>query len=105
LDGCLEVGGCVPADGCVGLFVGLALMAAALAAAWLVIEVVTPVLFLFLYWLIMKSVARVANDQHGCEGDLARSIGWGGMWATAYTVPLLLIVWAIHWIMKLRGAG
>jgi hypothetical protein len=45
-------------------------------------------------------LARVANDFHGCTGNLLRSLRWGAVWATLYTAPLALLVLAGHLIRQ-----
>jgi hypothetical protein len=95
--------GCADAEGCVGLLIGLALAAVAVAAAWLLVELIFPLVFFVLYWLVLKAVARVANDAHGCEGSLGRSLGWGAIWATVYSAPFALIVYVVHRILAARS--
>ena len=41
-------------------------------------------------------LAKVANDDHGCEGSMLRSAGWGGLWATVYIAPLAVLMWLVH---------
>ncbi len=88
--GCLIVEG----EGClVALIVALILP----GLVWLVVEVAIPCLALVLFGTIRGMLACVVNDRHQCQGHLGRSVGWAGLWATAYTVPLALLVWLIHW--------
>jgi hypothetical protein len=70
--------------------------AVALGAAWLLVELVVPALFFLAYALVRGALARVANDEHGCEGSLVRAATWGALWATVYVAPLALVVWALH---------
>jgi hypothetical protein len=60
------------------------------------VELVVPALFFSTYVLVRGALARVANDDHGCEGSLARAAGWGALWATVYIAPLGLLVFALH---------
>jgi hypothetical protein len=60
------------------------------------VELVAPLTFFLTYWLFMRAIGRVANDRHGCEGDLSRSMGWGALWATAYVLPIAALTWALH---------
>lgn len=98
-DGCSSVdGGCVDLDGegCVGVLGFAAVLALALGAAWVFVELAMPLAFFLTYWLFMRAIGRVANDHHGCDGDAARSIGWGVLWATIYVLPLAGITWIFH---------
>jgi hypothetical protein len=65
---------------------------------------VVPVLFFFVYWLVVRAIARVANDRHGCEGSTFRSIGWAMTWATAYVLPLGAVIWVTHLVLAARMA-
>ena len=80
-----------------------ALAAFALAAAWWLVELAFPAVFFLLYWLVVKAIARVANDRHGCEGDIGRSIAWGALWAALYTLPIAAVVWAVHLVLAARA--
>jgi hypothetical protein len=97
--------GCVGFDGCGGMLVGIVLAAVAFAAAWFVVELVFPAIFFLLYWLVVKAIARVANDHHDCEGSPFRAIEWGMLWATAYTLPIGAVVWCVHLILRAKGHG
>jgi hypothetical protein len=101
LGGGLDVGdpGCSDIEGCAGIVIGVVLAVLAFVAAWIVIELLFPVVFFLLYWLVVKAIARVANDTHGCAGNLGCSLQWGVLWATVYTLPLALVVWGIHAIV------
>lgn len=96
--------GCTDIEGCAGVLVGLLLAAVAVAAAWLVVELLFPLVFFFLYWLVAKALSRVANDRHGCERNLGRAIVWGASWATLYTLPLGVVVWAVHLLLAAKHA-
>ena len=37
--------------------------------AWMVVELIVPCLFFLAYFLVRSSLARIANDRHGCELD------------------------------------
>ena len=94
--GCADGCGSVDGDGCIaGIAVAIAL-AVAFGAAWVLVELVAPLTFFLTYWLFMRAIGRVANDRHGCEGDLSRSMGWGALWATAYVLPIAALTWALH---------
>lgn len=64
--------------------------------AWVVIEVALPAVAFVMYFVVRGMLARVANDWHGCQGNALRSVLWGTLWATVYTLPLALVVWSIH---------
>ena len=99
LDGCNVADGCADAEGFL-VAIGLLVVAAlALALAWVLVELVLPVVFIAAYWLVVRGLARVANDHHGCEGKLALSLGWGAVWALLYTAPLGLFVWLGHLVL------
>jgi hypothetical protein len=93
--GCGDLGA-LDADGCGGALIVLAALAAALGAAWVMVELVMPVVFLLMYWLFMRAIARAARDRRGCAGDLAKSIGWGAAWATIYVAPIAALTWVVH---------
>jgi hypothetical protein len=95
LDGCGDLG-----EGCVGVVIGGVLVVAALGLAWLVVELVLPVAFLLAYGLFLAAIARVANDRHGCEGSLGRSLFWGFGWASVYLGPLALLVALVHHALR-----
>jgi len=88
--GSLDLEGCA-----IGLVVMVA-MAVAFGAAWIFIELVAPLTLLLMYGLFMRAIGRVANDRHGCEHDLRKSIGWGALWATLYLLPIATLTWALH---------
>ena len=88
--GCSDLGGCGEA------FIIVLVLAVAAIAAWLVVEIVLPVLVFAVYYLVVKSLARVARDLHGCEARLARSLFWGSVWGTLYLAPLSGLVWMVH---------
>lgn len=98
--GCGDIGSGCSDPGCgEGIVVVLLAAVAAvvtLAAAWLLVELVVPALFFLAYILVRGALARVANDDHGCEHIFFRAVGWGALWATVYVAPLALVVWAVH---------
>lgn len=102
LRGCGDFASC--GDGCSGidgeaavvLVVGAALIAVLLGAAWIVAEIALPIVLYVGYAVVSRALMRVAHDRHGCEGDLAKSVGWGALWATIYLAPLALLVVILH---------
>jgi hypothetical protein len=93
--GCGDLGG-LDGEGCaVGLVVIVAL-AVAFGAAWIMVELLMPLVFFLMYGLFMRAIARAARDRRGCEGDLAKSLGWGALWATIYVAPIAALTWVIH---------
>lgn len=101
----LDIGtsGCADAEGCGGVLVGVILVGVALAAAWLLVELAFPALFFLLYWLVIKAIARVANDRHDCAGHLARAARWGIVWSTVYAFPFAVVGWAVHLLVAAHG--
>ena len=81
-----------------GLLVLLGLLLA-IALGWAIVELIAPVLLVCAYVLIVAGLRRVANDRHGCEGSLPRSILWGALWATVYTLPIAAVVALGQWIV------
>jgi hypothetical protein len=81
---------------------GLSIFAivAILAAVWLLVELLVPALFFVSYFLVRKSLARVANDHHGCEDDLPKAIAWGVFWASVYAVPLALAILVARQVLR-----
>jgi hypothetical protein len=71
-------------------------LALGLGALWLAVELVIPGLAFLMYALIRSMLTRVVNDRHDCSGSLVRSVSWGTLWATLYTLPIGLAVWAVH---------
>lgn len=105
LSGCAQNVGC---DGC-GSFDGEAalfaiVIAIALAAvfgvAWIVAELALPIVLFVSYAVLHRAITRVAHDRHDCRGRLAKSIGWGGLWAGIYLVPLAVVVLLIHAVAR-----
>lgn len=74
----------------------VAVLAVALGLAWLLVELVVPVLFFAFYYFVVKVIGRVARDRHDCEGNLGRSLLWGVSWATLYVAPPALMTWIVH---------
>jgi hypothetical protein len=97
--------GCVDAEGCAGAIIGILLAAAAFAAAWLVVELVTPVVFLLFYTLLIRAVARATRDNRDCKGNVGRSLVWGALWASTYAAPVVAFVWLLHAVIRARGIG
>jgi hypothetical protein len=82
-----------------GCLIGLlfALLAALLfGAAWLLVEIAAPLLFLLVYLLVTRALTRVARDRHDCRGAPARALAWGALWATIYLLPLAALAYGIH---------
>jgi len=85
-------------EGCawvIGIILAVCLV---LVLAWLLVEVIVPVLAFLFYAMIRGMLARIANNDHGCAGHAGRAVLWGTLWATVYTLPLSLLVWVIHLI-------
>jgi hypothetical protein len=68
--------------------VPLLTLALAFAGAWLMVEVVFPLLFFVVYVAVRAGLAAVANDDHDCQGQLPRSLAWGFIWSTVFAFPL-----------------
>ncbi len=71
--------------------------------SWVIAEFIIPMLFFLGYTLVTRALRHVVNDTHDCQGSAARSLGWGVIWATAYTAPLALVTVAVH--LYLVGTG
>jgi hypothetical protein len=91
------------ADGGEGFVIGLLLAAVALAAAWLVVELVAPLVFFLFYAIVVRAIGRVTRDNRGCERDFGRSMAWGTAWATLYLAPIAAAVWGLHVAMGVGG--
>jgi hypothetical protein len=100
LDGCNFGHGCSDPEGCLGAIGMLIVAGLALIFAWLLVELVLPVIFVAAYWLVVRGLIRVANDHHGCEGDALKSVAWGAIWALLYTAPLAALVWLGHLALR-----
>ena len=83
-------------EGC-GVIIALAI---AIGLAFLVAELLVPMLLIGAYWLIVRGLATVANDTHRCEGNLGRALLWGVLWSAGYTLPLAGLVFLAHWILR-----
>lgn len=83
-------------EGCAVVAGVIVAVIVALIGIWLLVEIVIPGLAFLAYFMIRSMLARVANDQHGCEESLVRSILWGSLWATIYIIPQALLVWFLH---------
>lgn len=66
----------------------LSVLVLAFAAAWLVVEVVLPVLFFLTYFSVRAGLSAVANDDHDCAGHVPRALAWGFIWSTVFAFPL-----------------
>jgi hypothetical protein len=97
LGGCGDVG-CSGVDGEAALFLVVVALAAAVVfgAAWVVSELALPVVLVVAYMVTLRALSRVANDRHGCEGSVAKAVGWGTLWATIYLAPLAIVTWLVH---------
>lgn len=97
LSGCDCSSGC-SFDGEGGMVLLLIVLGALLlgGAAWVVVEIALPVVVFVAYTLLLSAMKHVAHDRHGCEGSLARSVGWGALWAALFVAPLGLVVAAVH---------
>jgi hypothetical protein len=65
---------------------------------WILFEIAIPLLLFLLYFVTRGMLAQVVNDRHHCRGRIGRSLGWGLVWATVYTAPLVAAVWFIHYV-------
>jgi hypothetical protein len=83
-------------EGCATVMAVIAVIFLALFGLWLLIEVLIPTIAFVMYFLLRGMLAKVANDEHGCEGNPLRAAGWGALWATVYIAPLAVLVWFVH---------
>jgi hypothetical protein len=83
-------------EGCTGAIIGVLLAAAALAAAWLLVELVAPLFFFLCYWIVVRAIGRVTRNNRGCAGNVWRSLAWGAAWSSLYILPLAAAVVAAH---------
>jgi hypothetical protein len=87
-------------EGCATVFAFLFIIGLAIAGLWLMFEVIIPLFAFVMYSLVRGMLAKVANDEHSCEGQPLRSFGWASVWATVYVAPLALLVWLVHLIYR-----
>ena len=102
-DGCnsgCDFIGCSDAGGLGEVLVALLVFVLLVIAAWFFVELLLPTLFSYAYYLVRTSLARVANDRHGCEAKFGAAIGWGTFWASLYAIPFAVVVLVIHIIMR-----
>jgi hypothetical protein len=79
-------------EGCAVIIVVIVAGVLLLGAAWLISELVLPLVLFLAHWLTMKALGRVANDKHQCQGSLMRSLGYGALWGLLYMAPIALVV-------------
>lgn len=95
--------GCLNLSGCGLDFVSMGVVTILLVAfglAWLLAELVLPVLFFLAYLAVRSPLAAVANDDHDCQGNLTRSLAWGFLWSSVYVLPLLGTLAVVHWFYR-----
>ncbi|MFO0843469.1 MAG: hypothetical protein U0797_13890 [Gemmataceae bacterium] len=92
-------------EGCLWALAALLAFVLLLFVAWFLIEIAVPVLLFLLYFVTRGMLARVTKDPHRCQGHLPRSLGWAFVWATLYTAPLALAVWAVHFLHERSKLG
>jgi hypothetical protein len=95
----------VDSEGCaiaILIVVGLILLAGGL---WFLIEIAIPLVWFLLYLMVRGMLAMVINDRHRCRGRLGRSVAWALVWASAFTAPLALTVWFIHYFHSHRAGA
>jgi len=97
-DGCLTFG-----EGCGQVVVVVIALVLAVGAFWLLIELVLPLLLVAAFTPLRALLARVAHDDHGCEGKFGRALQYGAFWATVYVAPLAGAVWLGHVLRAARG--
>jgi hypothetical protein len=83
----------------IGLIVGISL---AVVATWLLVEVLIPAWAFVMYFLIRGMLASAVNGAGHCAGRLGRGLAYGLLWATVYTAPLAILVWAAHRVHSMR---
>jgi hypothetical protein len=94
--------GPVDGEGCLvllGIIIGVILL---VGFVWFLIEIAIPVVAFLLYVAVRGMLAHVINDRHRCRGSLVPALAWAFVWATAYTAPLALVVWFVHYANGLR---
>jgi hypothetical protein len=84
------------------IVVGLILLVGGL---WFIIEIAIPLVWFLLYLHLRGMLAMVINDRHRCRGRLGRSVAWAFVWGSAYTAPLALAVWLIHYFHTHRAGA
>jgi hypothetical protein len=86
--------------GCIDVYfiVPLTILTLAFMAAWLMVEVVIPVLFFLAYLAVRSALAAIANDEHHCQGHVGRALAWGFGWSSVYILPLAGTLALIHWL-------
>lgn len=91
-DGCSGIDG----EGALVVLVVGAALALVFGAAWVLVEIAVPLVCVTVYAAVMRAIGRVARDAHHCEGELARSLGWGALWSSVYVMPLAVLTWLLH---------
>lgn len=93
------------ADGCLFLILFVGAVVILLFGIWVLIEVAIPAILFLTYFVTRGMVALAANDRRQCRGRFGKSILWGFIWATAYSAPLVLAVWFVHFAYQRMQAG
>ncbi len=91
--GCVSI---IDVEGCLIVLTAIAAVFLLVGAAWLLVELVVPLVAFVLYAVLRGMLAHAVNDRHACEGDLPRSTFWGTLWASVYTAPIALLVYLAH---------
>jgi hypothetical protein len=78
------------------LFAAAFLVLAAILVAWVVVELIIPIVFLAFYVTTLAAIRRASRDRHDCAGDPGRSLRWALTWATLYIAPIAVLVWLLH---------
>lgn len=104
-DGCDLGSGCDVGGDAEGLAVVVVVVVVAVVAvglAWVVVELVAPLLFFLAYEAIVRAIDRAGRDRHDCAGDAARSALWGALWALIYVAPFATLTWVVHAVLARR---
>jgi hypothetical protein len=81
----------------------LLLAGLACAAAWLLVELVAPLVFFLFYAAVLRAARGVTIRHANAKGHVGMSILWGIAWATVYVLPLSVVVTAVHATLRARG--
>jgi hypothetical protein len=98
--GCDGGDGCLLEDGAILIVVAVLIAALVVGAAWVLVEVALPLVFLIAYSVLARALRRVAHDDHGCERQLGRAFLWGAVWSTIYLLPIAGLIYGVHALMR-----
>ena len=79
-------------EGVGGMIANLILSLLVAVFAFLLVDILVPLIAIFAYLTVTKMLKTVAHDDHGCQGEAVQSVFHAGKWSFVYTLPIVLLV-------------